>query len=309
MAYRLERGETVIAGLKRVVQDEFESATAQLADHKVNRDEAIHEARKSIKKARALLRLVRTELGRAYPRENERLRDIARGLSAFRDDFVIIETFDDLKKKYRAETRNRLRTARAGLIRKRNKAGTAEMVGIMVDHAAAALARAAERVDAWPLRTDGFAALGPGLEKTYRSGRDALKRLRKNPQPESYHELRKRVKDHWYHIRLLESVWTGAMTAYEKSLKDLETWLGNDHNLAVLRERIVAEPAFYGEQKDIDLILDLIGKYQTELRQQSLSLAERIYEEKPGAFTLRMEHLWDTWRQEPELPEESAAKA
>jgi CHAD domain-containing protein len=309
MAYRLERDESVIAGLKRVLRDEFESATAQLSDKKANRDKAIHEARKSIKKTRALLRLVSAELGGAYPRENARLRDIARGLSAFRDDFVIVETFDDLKKKYRIETRNRLRKARAGLVKKRNEAGTAEVVGIIVDHAAAALARAAGRVDGWPLETDGFAALGPGLKKTYRAGRQALKSVREDPRPESYHELRKLVKDHWYHIRLLESVWTGAMTAYEKSLKDLETWLGNDHNFAVLRERIVAEPAFYGEKKDIDLILDLIGKYQNELRLQSVSLAERIYEEKPGAFTLRMEHLWDTWRHEPKMLEESAAKA
>jgi CHAD domain-containing protein len=312
MAYRLERGESVIAGLKRVVQDEFESAGTQLADSsdaKANRDEAIHEARKSIKKARALLRLVSAELGGAYPRENVRLRDVARELSEFRDDFVLIETFDDLKKKYKVETRNRLRAVRAGLVRTRNKRGRALPVGIVLDHAAAALANAARRVGDWPLKTDGFAALGPGLEKTYRAGRVALNRVHKNPGPESYHELRKRVKDHWYHIRLLESVWTGAMTAYEKSLKDLETWLGNDHNLAVLRERIVTEPALFGEQKDIDLILDLIGKYQSELRQQSLSLAERIYEEKPGAFTLRMEHLWDTWRQEPKSLEESSAKA
>jgi len=309
MAYRLERGESVIAGLKRVVQDEFESASTQLADHKADRDEAIHEARKSIKKARALLRLVRAELGGDYPRENARLRDIARGLSAFRDDFALIETFDDLKKRFRVETRNRLRPIRAGLVRTRSKRGRSLAVGIVLDHAAAALANAARRVGDWPLRTDGFAALGPGLENTYRAGRAALKLVREDPRPDSYHDLRKRVKDHWYHIRLLESVWSGAMTAYEKSLKDLETWLGDDHNLAVLRERIVTDPALYGEQKDIDLTFDLISKYQIELRQQSLSLAERIYEEKPSAFTLRMRHLWDIWRQEPKALEESSAKA
>jgi hypothetical protein len=89
------------------------------------------------------------------------------------------------------------------------------------------------------------------------------------------------------------------MNAYEKSLKDLETWLGDDHNMAVLRERIAAEPEFYGKPKDIELILDLIGKYQKELRDKSLALAERIYEEKPRELTRRMTHLWDTWRHEP----------
>ena len=114
----------------------------------------------------------------------------------------------------------------------------------------------------------------PALKKHIAPDAKALTRARKDPRPENYHELRKRVKDHWYHIRLLESLWTGMMSAYEKSLKDLETWLGNDHNLAVLREKIVAEPAFYGKQKDIDLTLDLIDRYQKELRRQ-IALAGR----------------------------------
>jgi len=300
MAYRLERDESVIAGVKRVVREEIESAGTQLSsDGNTNRDEAIHEARKSIKKVRALVRLVSAELGGEYPRENARLRDIARRLSEFRDAFAIIATFDDLKKKFKDETVRKLRSVRAALVRKRNAAGREEDVGIVLDHAAAALRKAARRVKAWPLQTDGYAAIGPGLEATYRAGRAALASARKDPQPGNYHELRKRVKDHWYHVRLLESLWTDVMSAYEKSLKDLETRLGNDHNLAVLRERIVAEPAFYGKQADIDLILDLIDAYQKELRDGSLSLAERIYEEKPKEFTRRMHHLWDTWRHEP----------
>jgi CHAD domain-containing protein len=309
MAYRLERGESVIAGLKRIAQDEIESAGAQLSGDRRGRDKAIHEARKSIKKVRALLRLVSAESGGVYPRENARLRDIAGVLSAFRDDVVIIETFDDLKRKFRKETRNRLRPVRAALTKTKNETGRAEVVGIVLDHAVAALGNVAKRVADWPLETDGFPALGPGLEKTYRAGRSALTCVRKDPRPDSYHELRKRVKDHWYHIRLLENLWTSVMIAYEKSLKDLETWLGDDHNLAVLREKIVAEPALYGEQKDIDLILDLIDKYQQELRDRSLSLAERIYEEKPSAFIHRMNHLWDTWRQEPKILEQSSARA
>jgi CHAD domain-containing protein len=315
MAYRLERDESVIAGLKRVVRDEIESAGTQLSgdknagDKKATRDEAIHEARKSIKKVRALLRLVSAELGGAYPRENAHLRDIARQLSEFRDAFVLIATFDDLKKKYKDRVGNKLQSVRAGLTRKRGQAGSEEDVGIVLDRAAAALGKAARRVKAWPLQMDGFPAIGPGLEKTYRAGRKALARARKDPHPENFHQLRKRVKDHWYHMRLLEGLWTDMMSAYEKSLKDLETWLGNDHNLAVLRERIVAEPAFYGKDKDIDLILDLMDRRQKELRDRSLSLAKRIYDEKPREFTRRMAHLWETWGNEPKPLEEPSTAA
>jgi CHAD domain-containing protein len=310
MAYRLERDESVIRGLKRVVRDEMDSAGTSLSGAgKASRDEAIHGARKSIKKVRAILRLVSAELGGAHARENARLRDIARRLSEFRDAFVIIETFDALRDKYKGEAGDKLQSVRAGLAKRRSQTAKAEDVAAVLEDAAGALRKATKRVKAWPLRNDGYAAIGPGLEATYRAGRNALARVRKDPRPENFHELRKRVKDHWYHLRLLEDLWTRMMSASEKSLKDLETWLGNDHNLVVLRARIVAEPAFYGKQKDIDLTLELIDKYQKELRGQSLSLAERIFAEKPGEFTRRMKHLWDTWRREPKPPEDPPAAA
>lgn len=301
MAYRLERGEGVISGLKRVVREEIESAGDHLAGKKkTTRDEAIHDARKSIKKVRATLRLVRDQLGESWTRENARLRDIAARLSQFRDAFAIIETFDDLKAKYKSEAApTRLRSVRAGLTKRRNETGREEDVGIVVSAAATSLRRASKRVKRWPLEGDGFDAIAPGLEETYRNGRKALARARVDPSPETFHELRKRVKDHWYHVRLLEGLWTDVMRALEKSLKDLEDWLGNDHNLTVLRDTIVAEPAFYGKEKDIKLILELIAKYQRELRAQAVPLAEKIYEEKPRDFSRRMKHLWDTWQAQP----------
>ncbi len=310
MAYRLERDESVIRGLKRVVRDEMKSAGTNLSGGgNIGRDEAIHGARKSIKKVRAILRLVSAELGGAHDRENVRLRDVARRLSEFRDAFVIVETFDALKKKYRDEAGDRLQSVRAALTRRRNETAKAADIATVLEEASVALRKAAKRVKTWPLQKDGYAAIGPGLEATYRAGRSALARVRKDPRPENFHELRKRVKDHWYHLRLLEDLWTRMMSATEKSLKDLETWLGNDHNLAVLRTRIVAEPVFYGKQKDVDLTLELIDRYQKELRAQSLSLAERIFAEKPGEFSRRMKHLWDTWRHEPKPQEEPPTAA
>ena len=297
MAFRLERGESVITGVQRVAREEMESAGAKLGGS-ISSDKAIHEARKSMKKIRALLRLMKEELRGVDPGENVRLRDIARRLSHYRDSFVMVETLDDLKKHFRAETYRKLGSVRAALIKRRSEAGREEDRLIVIEHAAAALTMAATRVAGWKLRTEGYAALTPGLERTFRGGRTALALATENPTADSLHDLRKKVKDHWYHIRLLENLWTDVMIAYEKSLKDLETWLGNDHNLAVLRERVVAEPAFYGTRKDTDLLLDLIDRYQTELRDASMALAARVYADKPGEFVARMGHLWDAWKHE-----------
>ncbi len=77
-----------------------------------------------------------------------------------------------------------------------------------------------------------------------------------DPRPENYHDWRKRVKDHWYHVRLLESLWTEVLEAREASLKNLETWLGDDHNLVVLCDKLTNEPEKYGEADGVQLFSD-----------------------------------------------------
>ena len=104
MAYRFKLGEPVPEGIKRIVGEEIEAAARHLSGQgESDRDEAIHEARKSVKKIRGVLRLVRPELGEVYRTDNARFRDIGRQLSQFRDAGASIETFDALRKRYRGE--------------------------------------------------------------------------------------------------------------------------------------------------------------------------------------------------------------
>jgi CHAD domain-containing protein len=291
LSYYLKQGEPVPAGIRRVVREEIESAARQLSGGgETDRDEAIHEARKNVKKIRGVLRLVQPELGEVYSAENRRFRDLGRQLSQFRDAGAMIETFDALRKHYGDEMgRRTLGSIRRGLAaRKKQAEEHAEIVKVLPPMAAA-LREAAKGVAAWPLEADGFRAIAMGMEATLRRGRRALKRARKHPTPENYHEWRKRVKEHWYHIRLLESFWTGTMVAYEKSLKELETALGEDHNLVLLEEH-----ALPGNSQDVALAGKLIGKYHKELRADALALGERIYEGKPGQVMKRMRDMWNS---------------
>jgi CHAD domain-containing protein len=301
MAYRLKLGESIPEGIRRVVREEMESAAGQLsgkgADH---RDEAIHEARKSVKKIRGALRLLRPELGDTFRAENTRMRDIGRRLSGFRDAGAILETFDALLKKYHGEMRRHtLASIGAGLAARKQQAEKRAKIEQALNRIAGVLSKAGKRVDTWPLAADGFTAIAPGLEETFREGRKAMARVRKHPRAENYHEWRKRVKDHWYHIRLIESLWTDATRAYEKSLKELETWLGEDHNLVVLREKVRAEPAFYGRPEEILFFDRVIDKYHKDLRGKALAAGAQIYDEKPRQFAGRIQRLWDAWQAPP----------
>ncbi len=94
------------------------------------------------------------------------------------------------------------------------------------------------------------------------------------------------------------------MQAHEASLKNLETWLGDDHNLVVLCDKLHKEPEKYGDAKDIQLFLTLAGTYQKELRENAISLGQRVYEEKPRQFTQNLSKLWDAWQHQPDSMKE-----
>jgi CHAD domain-containing protein len=132
------------------------------------------------------------------------------------------------------------------------------------------------------------------LEKTYRQSRKAMDRARKHPRSENFHEWRKRAKDHWYHVRLFENLWPQEIQDYEKKLKELEEYLGEDHNLVVLQERVLSTPSFYGREKDIQLFEALVDKYQKKLRDDAFAVGAEIYKDKPRQYARRIRKLGET---------------
>jgi CHAD domain-containing protein len=303
MAYRLKANESVPDGIRRIIHQEVEDATKRLTHGAANRgerDEAIHEARKSIKKIRGVIRLMQAELGQIYKQENQRLGQTGRQLSELRDAQAIIEIFDGVAGKYRQQLKPQAaRAIRRGLLKNKQETERRIDVDVVARRAAATLRNISKKVDEWPLKSDGFHALAPGLKRRYRRGKEAMAAANKHPAPETFHEWRKRVKDHWYHIRLLESLWTEVLKARESALKDLETWLGDDHNLVVLRERLDQNPEQYGTEQNVELFKSLIESYSAELREKSLSLGERLYEQKPKLLVSEMSKLWNAWQKQP----------
>jgi CHAD domain-containing protein len=293
VAYRLKRGEPIAGGLKRVVLEEIDSAASHLrGERRASRDEAIHEARKSIKRVRAILKLTRPVLGNIYFTENARLRDIAHKLSGFRDAAALIETFDDLKKKYSRDIAlGRLASVRAALVKQKKEGAVPGDVTALLREAESALQQIRRSAVTWPMKAEGFRGIEPGLKETYRRGRVALAHAKKSPHPVNYHEMRKRVKDLWYQVRLIRTMWPGIGKLHEDSLKDLESWLGDDHNLVLLRAGIDTEPSAYGSTKVVDLVLDLVDRHQKKLRDDAIESAAKFYTDKPREYIEHVKHL------------------
>jgi hypothetical protein len=91
--FRLGAFEPLPVGLKRLTTTEMANAASRFYDGEEAFPIAVHQARKSTKRVRAVLRLVRADLGeKIYKYENQTLRDAARRIAPVRDSLVAVET-------------------------------------------------------------------------------------------------------------------------------------------------------------------------------------------------------------------------
>jgi CHAD domain-containing protein len=307
MAFALKADESAAKGVKRLVRKQVESAVEGLTKKPGGKqEEAVHDARKRFKKVRALLRLVRPELGeKVYQRENARFRDAARPLSAVRDARVLIESLDGLAErsgdgKSFGPVRKALQ-ARQRVIRRRV---------LQEEQAPAQIAEAAEearrRVKEWDLGHKGWAAVAGGLKRVYKAGRDAFDAALAEPSVENLHEWRKQVKYLWHQLQVLGPTWPELMDGLCEQAHRLADHLGDDHDLAVLRQLVEQEGAQWASTGTLLKLLDLIDVRRGELQHAAAQLGQRLYADRPRAFLNRLHTYWQAWRSDGEGAEGGA---
>lgn len=298
MPYRFKRKETVSEGLRRIVVEQSTNAAAELCGDNPDIHDGIHNARKSFKKIRSLLRLVRRELGKGrYKKEDKWFRNAKNRLSSARDAEAMIETFDALAERFASvgECRS-LNSLRAALEERRRRiAEDAVDLEQIAKSTAESLLQVEDRTDSWRLsKDDDFAAVRPSLERAYGAGRKAMGKAYRKSTDKRFHEWRKRVKDHWYHCRLLRNICPEEMSSRINELNRLSDLLGDDHDLAVLGETLETE----GRDLDGDTatIACLARRRQAELRSEARGLGERLYAKAPGCLTNELGEHWKAWK-------------
>src|SRR5262245_7952957 len=97
MAYRLRSDESVAKGVRRLARKELLAARNVLRRVMPPGDEAVHEARKSVKKVRAIVQIIEADDGRGLDKCPKRLRKVNRSLSRLRDADAMIETLKKLR--------------------------------------------------------------------------------------------------------------------------------------------------------------------------------------------------------------------
>jgi CHAD domain-containing protein len=287
VAYDIQSHHDLAVDLRRITSEQVERIGRGLAKQNESSEVRVHDARRRIKRVRALLRLLRPIAGEAwFDRENSDYRDIARQLSPARDADVMLRTLDMLESDRRRTRRLRdlLTARRAELLSQAGDAGT------LLAAAAQALQLAGERIAGWTFDHDGYDLIEDGLLKTYRRGRRAMAKAFDEPTDERLHQWRKRVKDLGHQLRLIRVICPERIRAHRSLLSALGEALGDDHDLAVLRPQIVAAGG-----RSADMLLARLDAARCELQTKARRLGEQAYAEKPRAFARRMRSHWTSW--------------
>jgi CHAD domain-containing protein len=307
-SFTLQGGEPLGAGLKRLSLEAIDEAIAVFYDGEDLFREAVHTGRKATKRIRALLRLVRSEVGdKVYRFENASMRDTARLLSEVRTSAVLLNGAEDIRDLYApilasgtfGETVERL-TAQRDRIEQRAMEDP-DVVPRVVSN----LERARQRYESWPADADArrvygvgirndFRSIGPGLRETQARGRVEMVAAYRAPSPESFHLWRKRAKYLKHQMEILTPLWPEVMIGMALTLDRISEILGQDHDLAELMRTLAHRPDICPNPLERSLLSALAEQRRSDLQTAARILGRRIYSEKPDAFSARLGSYWES---------------
>jgi len=269
-AFELDPRLPPARAVRSAAQAQFDRALAALARGVAG---AVHDTRKVCKKLRALLRLIRPLLGRAYLAENARLRDAGRVLSQGREASVLVETAD------------RLFGADAGLepLARRIREWPHPETAVPFEEARQLLEIGRQRAGEWPIRKLSTGQLMVGLLAGYRRARRAWQGARRSPTPLALHEWRKQAKYHGYQAALLSRLWPDARTRVHR-LKKLSDLLGEHHDLHVLAMLLRRRKADVGSPERLPAARKRIRDAQAECTREALALGKLLFSAGPLAW-------------------------
>jgi CHAD domain-containing protein len=299
MSFELKPGQSLRRGVRRLARKQMDDALEQLdATQAGARDEAVHEARKSFKKLRAVLRLVRPVIGkRAFRAENTCFRDAGRPLTEVRDAKILIETLDDLAKHFKKRSNGRsfgkIRKALGDNLRAVRKRVLDDEDAFAV--VGAEVRRARERVKDWADVPDKWSSVGKGLEDVYRTASHAFGDAARDPSVEKLHEWRKQAKYLRYQLEVLRPLWPERLEELADEADRMGELLGDDHDLAVLRQTLTDDPERFGKGRDTEMLLALIDRRRAELEEDYMPLGQRFFQDSPKRFGRRLKGYWKTW--------------
>ena len=266
--------------VRRILLAQIDKAIAGLKRPNLT-DRTIHVVRLDLKRARATLRLLRECLGvDAYRRENLCMRDAARPLTAVRDANVLLDTVRRLDPAALSRQRQDFVRQLLRVLRQERRTVRQSLRRKDVTAAAAALIAVKRRLQGVPEARLDQATPGAGVKRAFKSGRKAFARARKRPTDESLHEWRKQTKYLANQLEIVLPLQPKRLVKNCKRSSRLAAHLGEDHDLALLSDKIFhyAKGPYAASQNDaVAELINQLARRRKALQSKAYRLGRRLY--------------------------------
>ena len=288
MGFKLKLREPLPDGLKRVFREQVESALELCRHPAKQRGVTVHEVRKHLKKLRAAMRLGIPEVGKnRHTREDRCVRKIGRLVSDLRDTQVRLQTLVQLRDETSKGPEESPFPRIEELLSLERESFSAAFAGWQ-KQAIPQLERVEARLLKWPLDGLTWKQVCGAVGKIYKRGQRGLAKTIDDPEPENFHAWRKRVKDIWYQLRILQPLNRMVLTEMAHDAGVLGELLGREHDLNFLWARLETERGDEALRDELAQLEKLIRKRGKRLRTNALELGRRFYAEPAKAFAKRI---------------------
>jgi CHAD domain-containing protein len=289
MSFQLKPAKKPGCQVRRLVRKQISGVIEHLENENDSEGESVHEARKGLKKSRAVIRMMRSGLGTNVCRKTiRRLRKAAQALSDRRDAEVLVKALAEFEP---AHCERAMRTAIRKLeeVMEKRRGEIFRAGGNWRTEVEARLKAARRETRNWPIESLNETDLFCGIKKMYQRGREGLEHAGSLRSNENLHEWRKRVKDLWCKLRLLEPFGSRNFASKVAELKRLGEKLGDDHDLAMLEEAAQAVPM---KPVELEKLGGAMAVRRQKLQKAAFKLGRRVYARKPREFKWWIEEVW-----------------
>jgi len=281
MGYHIEKGESLATAFGRIAAEEIDLAMAQ--SRRLHRGEAVHNARKALKRLRALLRSLRVAFPKKLFRaENRHIAATCRRISPLRDVHVQLRTLGKLKAAASPagdHIRRQLLRQQSSFIRR---------IPALRKTVRALLEVSRQSLASWPLRKATAEDLASGLKRIYKQGREAFKTARKSPTPGHLHAWRKKTKSLGYGLEMIKNLGSGELSKMIRCSDILTEALGDDQDLFMVLRALDKEHRS-NPASDFNRLANRISLKRAKRQKRAFKLGEKVYGEKPGGFEKRLD--------------------
>src|SRR3954453_22589290 len=288
MSFCLKLRERLPQGVKRIFREQIDAALHACQSPAKQRGVTVHEVRKHLKKLRAAMRLAVGAVGKTcHANEGRCVRKMGRSVSDLRDAQVRLQTFHRLRDNAAKNSREQFLPRTEELLALERESFSAAFAGWQKE-AIPQLENMKARLMAWPVDGLNWKQICQAVCKIYRRGQRALTKVIDDPEPEKFHAWRKRVKDAWYELRILQPLNRTVLEEMAHDAELLGELLGSEHDLNFLWARLERESADEALANELWQLQKLITTGCKRLRRDVLELGRRFYAEPSKAFGKRI---------------------